>query len=453
MAHQFQNNSQDLLPKCLALDLVQYAISKGYVITEGKTSSTYVTLKNKNTNDSIRVKQSTMPMLFRNNNNVLQDQDYGNIINFFINRSTGIITSNPRPTGLQRSIAYNVLLNFSSDPNFQITAEHIQNKKRITDTEEEKLKYQIKDLKEISTVTYDYLRKRFIADNIVHNPIFAGKIKESPVLMKNNKVINNIAFVRTDPNNKITGFQTQYFSAELNQFKKCVFTINDGIWRTNKFENTKNIFFGEAALDCISHYEMKRPPDATYISYEGQISIKKLDELYDIYEDIHKKHSQDTVLISITDNDEAGFRYDLSTAIHFHNKLKPDEPIEKIIQPNNIKYVFHGHFQNIDLPKLKDEMLQRIRLELPTTHNAITPYFNLVELKDLTIIEIPFSSKNLKNNPYHLLKPLASAIFKNANINFAYRKPITKDWNDDLKAFKIEEQKKNVKHNKTLNKL
>lgn len=450
MATDNTNTTKELVQNCLDIDLLQYAQRQGYEIVQGKTSTTFVSLKNKSNGDHIRIKKNVSPMVFTNNDAQLEYMERGNIINFVINRANGMVTSNPKPTGIQFRDAFNQILSVSLDPNFKNNFKTEKSKPRENNNSIDDVKYKIKDLNEVSSYTYNYLKLRNIDENIIHAPIFAGKIKESPVRMANDKVINNIAFVKTDNENKITGFVTHYHSSKDKQNIKRVYELEDNAWKSNVFDNTKHLFFGESAIDCISHYELMNPPNAAYISYEGQTSEKKLNALFDNFMQLQDTQHSSINLISITDNDYQGHVYDLQTAIHFNNKLNFDQPIETTILPNTIKYIFHGHLPKTDLIELKEQMKQYLRLECPQTHNFILPYLNLVQMKDFTIIEIPFKIQTQKEQPFLFLRPLTKAIFDNTNVNFVLRKSNTKDWNEQLSNNKLE-IKKDLNNQKKIN--
>lgn len=435
---------KDSLNDFLNLDLVNYAYSRGYTeIKSGKQSTTWISLKNPSSGDHIRIKTKPLPMVF-NNNDANLSQDRGNIVNFVINRLEGPVIENPRPSRELFNNAFTVLKETTGD---------IEVKVNFTKSENLDIKDYVKSkLKNIQDCT-DFSRKylaevRNIDPSILDIPLFSGKIKESLVPMKNGKVIGNICFLKTDLNGTGTGIVVHYpkvvtekdergndVKKKINE--KRVYELKDNIWISNVINNPKILIYGESAIDCLSHYEIKKTPGACYASLEGADSEEKNKKLLELYNHL----GNNTTLCSITDNDYNGINYDLKIAIHLYNQKNYKNPIERVQEPNSIKYIVHGELKGIDINALKEKMLLFLKAEAPNNHQLFTPYLNLVQLKDKTIINVPFKDNNQKVSGF--LKPLIEAIHQANDVKFYNRKSISKDWNEDLQ----ETKKKLIKNN------
>lgn len=438
--------NKNIIDTALNVDLLEYAFSKGYTeLDKAKLSSTWVTIKNPSTGDNIRIKRKSNPMVYSNNDPNLETER-GNIVNFVINRLNGFPIANPKPSSEQFREAFKIL---EKDLG-QVSTDTLFNKKNeftlsSNYSNSDDAKKKIKNLQDPSEFSYNYLQNhRNINPDIIHHPIFAGKFKESPVIMNNGKVICNLAVVKTDLNNMPTGIVTHFFSAKDKQCKKNVYDIKENIWKSNPLGDVKNLIYGEATMDILAHFELFSPKDCMYVSLEGNISNGKLENLFELYNNLSQKKS--VKLVSVTDNDYSGYSYDIKTAVFFHNKLNPNNPIEVIQEQNYIKYVLHGHLKNeVDFKELKENMLQYLRLEAPNNHNLFSPYLNLIQTKDFTIFEVPYKNQNDKVCLF--LKPLIEVLFKNNNIEFVPHKAKCKDWNEDLVQKKTGKQCCNKKTN------
>ncbi len=430
---------KDSLDDCLSLDLVEYAHSRGYTeIVSGKQSSTWISLKNPTTRDHIRIKTKANPMLYNNNDFNLK-HDRGNIINFVINRLDGPITINTSPSKELFTKSLTILKEVAG--NVEVKVERNFTKNNDVDIKDY-VRSKIKNIKDCTDFSRKYLEEvRNIDSNILNNPLFAGKIKESLVPMNNGKVIGNICFKKTDLDGNTTGIVVHYPKTSIqkdargNDVKvkineKRVYELKDNIWMSNKINNPNILIYGESAIDCLSHYEIKKTPGACYASLEGALSPEKSKNLHTLY----KSMGDNPIVCSITDNDYNGKNYDLEIAIHFYNQKNFENPIERIHEENSIKYIVHGELKDTDLKALKEKMLLFLKVEAPNNHQLFTPYLNLVQLKDKTIINVPYKIGEHKVSNF--LIPLVDAIHKANDVKFYNRKSIRKDWNEDLQENK-----------------
>ena len=426
---------KDQIESFLNLDLVQYAYKAGYSeLKSGKESKTWISLKNPSTGDHIRIKTRPFPMHY-NNNDANLSQDRGNIINFVINRLDGLIMENPKPSKEMFAAAFKILREETGDIMINDIKLNFKKSEDVSITEYAKTK--IKNIQDCTEYSVNYLEKiRLINPSVLENPLFIGKIKESPVPMENKKVIGNICFVKTDLDDKITGIVTHYHSSKKNENIKRVYELKDNIWISNRVNNPKNLIYGESAIDCLSHYEINNPKSICYASTEGEASPEKLKNIFNLYNNL-KENSSEATITSITDNDYQGNNYDLKLALFFYNQINVNNPIERIQENNLIKYVIHGHLNGVNLTDLKEKMLNLIRVEAPSNHKLFTPYLNLVETKDYTIITVPYKEKDQKIS--HFLKPLTTSIHKLNNIKYFNHKSNCKDWNEDLQNLKKKE--------------
>jgi len=415
---------KDSLDDILNIDLVDYAYKNGYTeFINGKTTSTWTSIKNPSTGDKIRIRTKPFPMVY-NNNDANLSQDRGNIINFVINRQNGLVYPNPKPDKTQFSEAFRTL----KEELGEVPA-NIDINKQKPDAQRNKIiefnKSKILEIVDCTKYSFNYLEKtRNLDPRIVEHPIFKNKIKESPIVMDNGTEIGNICFVKTDVDNSITGIVIHFHSAKSNQNIKRVYEINDNIWISNSDNKTDKLIYGESVIDCLSHFTMKQPQNCAYASLEGEYSKVKFEKLFKFY-----NHIQNPQIISITDNDYNGNTYDLKIAVAMYNK-KQEKPIEIAPQHNYNRLIFHNKFEHTDVDELKEKMRKIILVESSNNYQFFTNKFNIIETEDFVIVDLPYKYEDTKIS--HYLKPLVEAIHKENNVNFLFQKSISKDWGQDL---------------------
>ena len=415
---------KDALSEILSIDLVQYAHSQGYTEKiRAKSSVNWTALKNPVTNDKIRIKQSD-PMLYQNQDPGL-DKDRGNVINFCINRLQGSVIPIFPPEKKNYAEAFKILKKYTG----QVVPEPVFLETR-GNSDKVLNKNKIKNLRPITGNTSMYLlEKRGIDPNLLHHPMFKGTIMEAPVVMQNDKVIFNTAFLKTDIDNKILGYVAHFYSSKQKQNLKRVFQLRPGLYKSNPIGVVDNLYLCETAIDAISHFQIHRPEKAMYASFGGQITPEEIQEI-DV---LLKKTGPQTRIVSITDNDYSGSQYDFKIALGLYNLRKPQDPIEYHQFENTQKIIIHKN-NAIDIESLKKDMGNILLTEIqPTSEQHLLSYLQAVSTKTATIIEWPRS----RSRAHHLfLEPLTKQIHKLNGIEYQTNKPVLKDWNDHILSLK-----------------
>lgn len=418
------------------VSITKIAYDLGYTeMYEGKENSKWIKLRNPSSGDTIRVKQKPYPMYFSNNGGAL-DMDSGNVINFVINRLGSSVSANRSPTKEQFNQALKVLkkeigeIDIINKPKFTYTSS-----KSISEEDDtSKIKKRIKALEDPNLYVDNYLTKhRSIDPSILNDPIFTGTVKGSPVVMMNKKVIFNTAFVKKDlETNKTVGFTSYFFASKdpKNKQKKNIQTLKNIPWKTNLFPLSNNLIVGESEIDCLSHYELNLPKNPIYCATGGGLSEEKLNFIYDLY---NKIESPNKTLTTITDNDKAGNYYDIQIAVHFNNKLNPNNPIEIIQNESQTKFILHNA-NNLPAKTLQDDIRNTLQNESKTS--MYNSKVNVVQTKDYFIVELPRFKNDANKNLHSYLKPLSKFIFSLTEVKYYSHKPKLKDWNDVIQEKK-----------------
>ncbi len=428
---------KDSLTEILTSDLMHYAHTKGYIEKDTRKSSTnWIVLKNPTTNDKIRInsKGRNGTMFFQNNDPGL-DMDRGNIINFCINRLDGFPNPTPKPSKDQFKKAFSLLKAFIGDPDI----EKITFKSKVQTGTSASTK--LKEIRQRTSLTDKYLKEhRSIDPHILNLPLFAGTIAESKAVMPNGTVIHNTAFLKKDAQNNTVGYTTHFYSKRKNKQEKIVNQIKEGLYYSNFEKTPNNIFITETAVDALSHFELIRPKEAAYISLEGQISPDKIKIVQELF---NAKGSPKNIL-SITDNDYAGYQFDLKLAVGLHNLKQPQNPIEMIQNDNYTRFVLQG---NTDFStQIKNNTIAIFDKETTVFGNQhLKSYLNIGFTKNFSFIELP---RDKSRKLFRFYEPLTKAIYKLNNIQYFNNKaPSTseklhpiKDWNEMLQLKKKEQE-------------
>lgn len=435
---------RDSLQDILVADLTKFAYTQGYTdMDKNKSSTNWLVLKNPATSDKIMInKKGRQGVMFFKNTDPGLDQDRGNIINFCINRLDGYPHPQPKPDKATYSRAFKVLKSFIGAP--EIANFQFKQKKKTGKSNAAKLN----DLRDRTALTSEYLKEyRKIDPDILNHPLWAGTVKESKAILKNNMVIYNTAFIKKDIDGSTVGYVTHYYSKRKNAHQKIVNEKKEGLFYSNFIDSPEHLYIGETAIDCISHYQATKPDKANYISIEGQISENKI-KLVNQLIDAKGKPSQ---INSITDNDYSGYVFDLQMAIGYHNHNNRENPIEIVQNEHYTRYVLHGKPEIAD--KIKKEIKEIFNKEsLVNNSDHLKAYLNIGYTKNFSFVELP---RDKKRNLFRFMNPLIKQVYKENNIDYYKRVPPTldkaikptKDWNEFL------QQKTKLRSIKTPNKL
>lgn len=286
----------------------------------------------------------------------------------------------------------------------------------------------IKKLKEI--LENDFLKSRGFSKRTLENSLFRGTFFE--------RSYNKDGIVHT--NTAIKLFNTEGL-AGLSQrnttFKGCLGNRFDSLATSIPVkENEYDAYFlGESFLDCVAHYEIneKRLCDKTvaYLSSEGAITSGQI-ALFNKF--INEKKPKE--IVTIFDKDLAGLAYNLKVMCELHIEGKTSNIVVSSHEDKTNKMVF----LSISNPNVLDNDFQQ-------TLGIAFSKDNFSDLTDNPAVEVQLMVNDNKMSTYQIAIPrqydmLERAIEKIQELRFGpekiilIEKPITLDFNDDLKASK-----------------
>jgi|GEM_PF-6030601 len=262
-----------------------------------------------------------------------------------------------------------------------------------------------------------FLKSRSISSKTINNVLFKNHIfnsmgKAAPNL---EPTIPNIAFPLYHPidENKVTGF-----SFRNNNWKKIVGNHNH-LWHSKYIDKPQNILISESALDAISHYQINPNNKSIYFSFSGNLYDSKIKNLLTSIKLLNKKDNNLNI-VSITDNDISGFKYDLEIYTALVNEYNKNINIEF----DKFNFQLKIHSNTIDTNqdwKLFINTVDLINKEVKETINITTT-------NDIFYIKI---DKNINSKQFqNILENLNNVYLK--NINFKIQKSVHGDWNEDL---------------------
>lgn len=432
-----QNNINDFL----SINLTEFAISHGYTQKIAhKSSKKWLALKNPKSNDKIIITDKGYGgHPFYMNLDQSLSLDKGNIINFVINRMQNRVHPITNPSKIEFAKAFASLAQHNGSI---LNLDELEKTKKNQEKEYLlKVKSKLKNLKPLNEIGYNYLlEQRGISKETLQHPMFLNTVKQSPVAMNNGKIIENIALLKSD-GTKTTGITVHYFSSKFKKNQKMVYELQDSVCLSNIPHTIHEILYFETAIDAFSYFQLhpnQNYQNSVFFSFEGNISNAKMKIFKRLLNNAQQKK-----IISHTDNDKPGYRYDLKIAIQLYNNSNPLKPIEIIqAQEKTILKLFNFN----DSPIISDKASQIIKADFELKQNQQNKHlFNIIQLKEHMLIEFPNKTDNSS-----FLNPITEAIHNQNNILFENKKTVFdnqiafKDWNEVLLASQSEGFKKKI---------
>jgi hypothetical protein len=277
----------------------------------------------------------------------------------------------------------------------------------------------LKDLMGLSQITSnDYLKSRGLSESTLNDPLWKGMFFERRY-SKDGNVITNTAV-------KMSNYEgAAGISQRNNSFKGCIGNRFDSL-ATSIPDNSRpydKFFIGESMLDCVAHYELHKNEfknlNVGYYSSEGALTEGQISLLNKVTNEKKPKE-----LVSIFDKDIAGLVY----------TLKLNCKIDGI---DGISATAHDNAQ-----------ANKIYIDIES-QQGINDKLSKLFPKDLFlgVVDEEPSITNFGENKYQIILPrnfeaIQIAIEKMQELRFGKEThvkmelPITKDFNDDLKAKK-----------------
>lgn len=291
------------------------------------------------------------------------------------------------------------------------------------------------DIKSLTEITDNkFLKSRGFSQSTLENPLFKGVFFERSYLVEKDSEV----FVYT--NTAIKLFNTEGLaglSQRSTSFKGCLGNRFDSLATSIpvKGKEYDAYFLGESFFDCVSHYEMNerklRDKTVAYLSSEGAITSGQI-ALFNRL--INEKKPK--AITTIFDKDIAGIFYSLkvNSELHIEGKTSNVVVASHDDKPNKTVYL------TISDPNGSDNNFQKKLEEL----------FNKDNFKDIVdnpAVEVQLMVNDSNMSTYQVAIPrqydmLERAIEKVQELRFGpekiilVEKPITLDFNDDLKASK-----------------
>lgn len=203
-----------------------------------------------------------------------------------------------------------------------------------------------------------------------------------------------------------------------------------GFSKSNKLEDTEKIIIAEGIFDGMAHYEIFKPKRSEYLFSNGELGRSKVAEMIKYIE----QRNISTIELA-NDNDVKGNYFNLLFLSYIIPNLKLKSANNKAI---NIS-ITEGDFVNMyNVNKMCDHFLNKNnKIVLDIAENQGNE--NMLEISDLFI----FSRKNNNTeidislpNQKEFLEEFNNFIpnmFVKQDLHFSICKPISKDFNDDLK--------------------
>ncbi|SEC64300.1 hypothetical protein SAMN04489761_3376 [Tenacibaculum sp. MAR_2009_124] len=289
--------------------------------------------------------------------------------------------------------------------------------------------YNITDLKNPRHLVVD----RHISRETLESPYLKGRIFNAYHINDNGSRIPNIAFPKYDSSGIIKNYivyNKPYLSKKTDKVEKFRVVLNNKdryLFYTNpNLGKTDTIYFAEDGKDLAAHIELKNPKNAMYFSFGGNVYKEKLEEFSSNI--LPRIVSNPNIQIhSITDNDAAGFSFDVSVYTHMTSELNKEIMVTTGHKDNNAWIMVH--YNNIsDIEK----DYKYIKSELEATS------INTVLFKDKVKFEYQKKHSNNEKGISIDNKRMLSVFnkvylpIKGAKLE----KSVAKDWNDDLIIYK-----------------
>lgn len=265
------------------INLVEYAETQGYEIDKKESSRSSVVMRGLG-GDKIIVatKEDGHGVFF----SVRDDQDNGSIIDFVQSRlhmNLGQVRQELRPwIGTQRSASTKsarILRKPEAERPSRPAASHADRQVVLAAF-----------MRTDRADRHPYLESRGIKPATLQDSRFSGVVKID-------KTHGNAIFPHYDRDG-LTGYEIK--NAGFTGFSKHG---RKSVWHSTNAASCERLVITENAIDALSHAQLRRDPDAGYMSISGSMSPEQVELLQSV---LQKAHRRGGVLVLATDSDEAG---------------------------------------------------------------------------------------------------------------------------------------------------
>lgn len=278
----------------------------------------------------------------------------------------------------------------------------------------------------INTTLLSQIRK--ISKSTYEHSLFKGTYFNCNKEVDSRRRGSDLAFPCYRADGTLGGVNIRYFNQHRS---KCasMFMANSehdkSIWHSNIPEKIDKVFVSESEFDCMAHFELTQNPNTLYISHQGNLMPGQVDAIMSLLRENISRFTSGFKLQLGADNDSRGSHYDLmlicgAAATKEKNAAK--------CYINEIPAKTEGYKAHIITVRADlYEDFKKVCLSSPKSENM------KVETNDehkTVIVSRPRDDKFADD-------ALTSMVINSQLVrNIVKAKPMTKDWNDDLKLLK-----------------
>jgi len=440
------------------INLVDYAIIKGYRIDKAKSTNNWIKLKD-DFGDSIVV--DTKKQTYFNSGN---DSDKGDLIQFQANRLSSIVKVDKTKEAFYESLK---ILN-QTVGNYEEIKNNptIKDKDKYLEKKEKLVAIQNKEWNHVPIENSSFLsEERSIDLKTILHPTFKDTIFNTYFRLDNGHLITNTAFGKFK-NGELVGLEVR------NKGLKNIVGDDAAIFISNVEHGNKinRVFYSESAIDALSCFELlsNNPNfkvennDYCFISFGGNLYESKLNNFRNELDNL--KVDRNTKFISITDNDldkveskKEGKKYDVMVTKTLLEKFYPGV----VLNLDNSQYYELTVSDIVFKAKLEiaaPEIISKQNADVENNFSSDERFGKYTMIKkDENQIKILFSkdlplTNNDKNDVKinNGFKDIINIVNPNMYIS---HKSKSKDWNEDLQNIKKKINELELKHQERQNKI
>jgi len=268
---------------------------------------------------------------------------------------------------------------------------------------------------------FSFLKSRGIKRETLSDTIWKDIFRQKDYTDQQGKTYTNTAILMYNKDG-VAGI-SQRGAKDNKSFKGALGSRADSLANTRVLNSEPIVFIGESLIDCISHYQMAKEhgrdvSNFQYLSTEGQITEGQINLVKGLFSDPQSKLKEAKQFIPIFDNDPAGQSYTLKLLGNIS-----DDAYKYTAQVSNDRV----HIQFFTNSPTDTEILFPKRIFEKYTDNFSIEVSHTFEKAAVYNISFPFEREILKELNQHLGEIQLGR-------KFSMEIPVTKDFNDDLKA-------------------
>lgn len=296
----------------------------------------------------------------------------------------------------------------------------------------------------------EYITKfRQINKQTIDSPLFKDVVQS----YKSISSFYSIGMKIKDIDEKIVGVIKTYTNEQYDNFNGKIFERNSkndiGFSTSNKLpispgekQGARNLTVTESVWDALSHFEMKNPKNTEYLFTNGEVSLNKSYIIKQFYD----KKAYNSLTLAM-DNDKKGHQFELFILSQFIPDMKVNYVDNKFI---SVGIIYDEN--NLDSVQFRKMIRGFSKIDQENLQFLSKNVSNKEFIRKLIVEEkgISFIKKD-KEKYYEIIVPMEKnylsvfnsqliEIFNSVSKKVDIEKSITKDWNDDLKQIKSNQQ-------------